>query len=69
MPVRDGRWLSPAKYIEMEKAAKEAAKAAAMPSDVQEEIEAEKPKRSRRSKAAAQAALTEATGLVITLED
>jgi len=67
MPVRDGRWISPAKYIEAEKA-----ETTALVEPVDDEaaaLEAPKPKRSRRSKKAAESAVAKATGLDLTLED
>lgn len=69
MPVIDGRWVSPGRYAAIEKAAIESP-AAEEPNDMADDRnEAPKPKRSRRSKQAAEAALATATGLDITLED
>lgn len=73
MPVVDGRWVSPSKYKALEderiKAAREAAAQEDPTSVADERTVAPKPKRSRRSTKAAEAALAKATGLDITLED
>ncbi len=67
MPVRDGRWISTEHYLALAKERKDAL-AQEEPNAVPE-AEAPKPKRARRSRRAAEAALTEATGLTIDLED
>ncbi len=66
MPIRDGRWVSREK-LAAEKAAEKAAEAEATP-EVEDEEPKAKARKPRRSRKAAEAAISNATGEDVSLD-